>query len=83
MKNYVVVENHNDGTLSVMLIEKYREMSFENLDNAMYNALKYSIGETLGKGGLIPPCTIAGYNFYTRIMKAEKSTAERKNPKND
>ena len=54
-----------------------------NLDNAMYNALKYSIGETLGKGGLIPPCTIAGYNFYTRIMKAEKSTAERKNPKND
>ena len=27
MKNYVVVENHNDGTLSVMLIEKYREMS--------------------------------------------------------
>ena len=50
---------------------------------AMYNALKYSIGETLGKGGLIPPCTIAGYNFYTRIMKAEKSTAERKNPKND
>ena len=64
-------------------VEKYREMSFENLDNAMYNALKYSIGETLGKGGLIPPCTIAGYNFYTRIMKAEKSTAERKNPKND
>ena len=27
MKNYVVVENHNDGTLSVMSIEKYREMS--------------------------------------------------------
>lgn len=64
-------------------VEKYREMSFENLDNAMYNALKYSIGETLGKGGLIPPCTIVGYNFYTRIMKTEKSTAERKNPKND
>lgn len=27
MKNYVVVENHNDETLSVMSIEKYREMS--------------------------------------------------------
>ena len=27
MKNYVVVENHNDGTLSVMSFEKYREMN--------------------------------------------------------
>lgn len=27
MKNFIVVENHNDGTLSVMSIEKYREMS--------------------------------------------------------
>ena len=64
-------------------VEKYREMSFENLDNAMYNALKYSIGETLGKGGVIPPCTIAGYNFYTKLMRARKSETERKNPKND
>ncbi len=56
-------------------VEDYRKLSFENLDKAMYNALKYSIGETLGKGGLIPPCTMKAYNFYA---KTEKAKNERK-----
>ena len=64
-------------------VEKYREMSFENLDNAMFFALKYSIGETLEKGGFIPPCTITGYNFYAKIYRIKKDERERKNSKND
>lgn len=64
-------------------VEKYREMSFENLDNAMFFALKYSIGETLEKGGVIPPCTIAGYNYYAKLYRAKKAEKERKISKND
>ena len=52
-------------------VEKYRKYSFDDLDSAMYHALKYSVGETLGKGGLVPPGTINAYNFYTRIYNAK------------
>ena len=48
-------------------IEKYRKYSFDDLDGGMYHALKYSVGETLSKRGLVPPCTISAYNFYTKV----------------
>lgn len=52
-------------------VEKYRKMSLADLDNGMYNAVKWSIEETMGKGGLIPACTFEGYNFYTTIEKSK------------
>ena len=64
-------------------VEKYRKLSFDDLDAAMYLALKYSIGETLGKCGLLPPCTVAGYNYYAALYKSKKDGEERKNSKND
>ncbi len=54
-------------------VEEYRKLSYENLDRAMYSALRYSIGETLEKGGFIPPCTVRAYNFYAKIEKTEKA----------
>lgn len=52
-------------------VEKYRKYSFDDLDGGMYHALKYSVGDTLSKGGLVPPCTINAYNFYTRIYNTK------------
>lgn len=59
-------------------VEKYRKAAFSDLDNAMYFALKYSIEETLGKCGLVPPCTIRGYNFYTEKFRYKYNEDERK-----
>ena len=59
-------------------VEKYRKMSFDDLDNAMYHALRFSVGETLGKGGLIPACTWRAYNFYTCVYRKAKDESERK-----
>lgn len=53
-------------------VEKYRKYSFDDLDGAMYHALKFSVGDTLGKGGLVPPCTINAYNFYTKLFNKSK-----------
>ncbi len=59
-------------------VEKYRKAAFDDLDNAMYLALKYSVEETLGKCGLLPPCTIRGYNYYTRLFLKRNNEDERK-----
>lgn len=64
-------------------VEKYRRLAFDDLDNAMYFALKYSIEETLGKCGLVPPCTINGYNFYASLYKSRQTEEERKKSKHD
>ncbi len=45
-------------------VEKYRRLTLENLDNAMFHAMKWSIEHTLGKGGKIPICSLEAYNYY-------------------
>lgn len=49
-------------------IEKYRDLAFEDLDAAMYAALKLSVFETLEKNGKIPAYTINAYNYYNKIQ---------------
>jgi hypothetical protein len=78
MKNYVVVENHNDGTLSVMSIEKYREMSkgyewrYESISDAdtADEALKI-IAHINDLGGVSNYLTelMDKYNFHKVVTK--------------
>lgn len=78
MKNYVVVENHNDGTLSVMSIEKYREMSkgyewrYEPISDAdaTDEALKI-IAHINERGGVSNYLTelMDKYNFHKVVTK--------------
>jgi len=49
-------------------VEKYRELAFDNLDNAMYRAIKMSISETLEKNGGIPAYTINAYNYFNKLQ---------------
>ncbi|MCH5324112.1 MAG: bis(5'-nucleosyl)-tetraphosphatase (symmetrical) YqeK [Eubacterium sp.] len=53
-------------------VEKFRRVCMDDLDEAMYDALKFSIQETLGKHGLIPPCTAGAYNFYAALHNERK-----------
>lgn len=59
-------------------VEKYRKMSFDDLDSAMYFALKHSVEETLDKCGLVPPCTISGYNYFAELFRSRYTEDERK-----
>ena len=78
MKNYVVVENHNDGTLSVMSFEKYREMNkgyewrYEPISdaNTTYEALKI-IAHINELGGVSNYLTelMDKYNFHKVVTK--------------
>jgi len=45
-------------------VEKYRAYAMRDLDDAMYRALKWSIGNLSENGRKIPVCTIEAYNYY-------------------
>ncbi|MBQ3841617.1 MAG: bis(5'-nucleosyl)-tetraphosphatase (symmetrical) YqeK [Ruminiclostridium sp.] len=45
-------------------VEKYRAYAMRDLDDAMYRALKWSIGNLSESGKKIPVCTIEAYNYY-------------------
>lgn len=52
-------------------VEKMRKLVYSNLEKAMLEAFKFSIESVLKKGGVIPACTVEGYNFYVRICKKD------------
>lgn len=45
-------------------VERFRKLAVENLDNAMFEAIKWSIEDTMEKGCKIPPSTFEAYNYY-------------------
>lgn len=45
-------------------VEKYRKYAFDNLDDAIFHAVRWSIQNTLSKGGKIPVYTFEAYNYY-------------------
>ena len=45
-------------------VEKYRAYALRDLDDAMYRALKWSVGYLSDNGKKIPVCTIEAYNYY-------------------
>ena len=59
-------------------VDKMRKVTYISLDAAMLEAFSFSIKNQVKKGGLIPPCTVEGYNFYTRLVIAEKTKTEKK-----
>lgn len=59
-------------------VDKMRKVTYISLDAAMLEAFSFSIKNQVKKGGLIPPCTVEGYNFYTRLVNAEKSKTDKK-----
>ena len=46
-------------------VEEYRKAVLEDLDNGMFQTLRWSITKTLGTGGRVPLCTLEAYNFYS------------------
>ena len=46
-------------------VEEYRKSVLEDLDNGMFQTLRWSITKTLGTGGRVPLCTLEAYNFYS------------------
>ncbi len=50
-------------------VEKFRAYALKDLNYAMYESFKWSIQNTMTKGGNIPVCTILGYNHYNNIHK--------------
>ena len=50
-------------------VEVYREYVLDNLDNAMFQVMKWSIPSTIKKGGKIPISSINAYNYYMNYKK--------------
>lgn len=46
-------------------VEDYRKAVLEDLDNGMFQTLRWSITKTLSTGGRVPVCTLEAYNFYS------------------
>lgn len=53
-------------------VDKMRKLVYSDLDAAMLEGFVFSIKSVVKKGGLVPPCTVEGYNFYTRLLKVVK-----------
>lgn len=52
-------------------VDRMRKVTYTNLDTAMLEAFTFSIKSVIKKGGLLPLCTVEGYNFYKRLLKYE------------
>ena len=59
-------------------VEKMRKVTYVSLDEAMLEAFSFSIKNQVKKNGMIPLCTVEGYNFYTRLINEEKIKTDKK-----
>lgn len=50
-------------------VEKYRAAVLDDLDNGMFQTLRWSIMKTVGAGNNVPITTLEAYNFYSRFKK--------------
>lgn len=53
-------------------VDKMRKLVHSDLDRAMLEAFTFSIKNVVKKGGVLPLCTVEGYNFYKRLLREEK-----------
>lgn len=58
-------------------VDKMRKLVHTDLDRAMLEAFTFSIKSVIKKGGVLPLCTVEGYNFYTRLLKEEKKKQDK------
>lgn len=49
-------------------VEKMRRFVYSDLNEAMLEAFRFSIKNVVKKEGMIPLCTVEGYNFYSRLL---------------
>lgn len=47
-------------------VEKYRKYAFDDLDNAMFHAVRWSIKNTMAKNGRLPRYTFEAYNYFVK-----------------
>ena len=50
-------------------VKKMRKYADQSLERAMYEALKFSISDSVSKGNSIPVCTLEAYNDFAALMK--------------
>lgn len=50
-------------------VKKMRKYADQSLEKAMFEALKFSISDSVSKGNSIPVCTLDAYNDFAVIMK--------------
>lgn len=50
-------------------VDKMRKLAYSDLNKAMFEAFAFSIKSVVKKEGLIPACTVEGFNFYLRLQK--------------
>lgn len=50
-------------------VEKYRAAVLEDLDNGMFQTLRWSVLKTVGLGNTVPVTTLEAYNFYSKFKK--------------
>ncbi len=50
-------------------VDKMRKFVYSDLNTAMLEALRFSIKDVIKKNGMLPVCTVEGYNFYTRLVE--------------
>lgn len=53
-------------------VDKMRKLSYCDLNRAMYEAFAFAVKSVVKKDGLLPPCTVEGYNFYARLYHEGK-----------
>lgn len=53
-------------------VKKMRKLARTDIEKAMYEALAFSICDSVGKGNAIPASTIEAYNSYAEIFKNRK-----------
>ena len=53
-------------------VDRMRKIVYNDLNEAMLEALRFSIKSVIKKNGMLPLCTVEGYNFYSRLLKEEK-----------
>lgn len=49
-------------------VDKMRKIVYSDLNKAMLEAFRFSIKSVVKKEGMLPICTVEGYNFYNRLV---------------
>ncbi len=52
-------------------VEKYRAAVMDDLDNGMFQTLRWSILKTVGDGNSIPAATLEAYTFYSKYKRGK------------
>lgn len=53
-------------------VQKMRKYAYQSIEKAMLEALRFSIGDVVAKGSMLPYHTIEAYNQYVSEKKKEK-----------